>query len=109
MLATKLNENAYVTIYDIRYLSRALVLINSIRNTENNSDIVLLALDRDSEKALQKKDNSMIEYFEDRKRHNFRYSVNSVKIGYKPIMDFTDGLIKTISCYHENIDSWSRV
>ena len=54
MLDTKLNENAYVTIYDIRYLSRALVLINSIRNTGNNSDIVLLALDRDSEKALQK-------------------------------------------------------
>ena len=56
MLDTKLSENAYVTLCDIKYLSRALTLINSIRNTGNNSDIVLLALDRDSEKALQLSD-----------------------------------------------------
>lgn len=62
--------------------------------------------------GLLKKDNSMIEYVEDRKGHDFRYSVNSekiAKIGYEPIIDFTDGLIETISWYRENIDSWSRV
>lgn len=54
MSDTKINENAYVTLCDIRYLSRALVLINSIRNTGNISDIILVVLDRISEKALEK-------------------------------------------------------
>lgn len=52
MFDKKLNENAYVTLCDIRYLSRALSLINSIRHTGNNSDIILFALDRDSEEEL---------------------------------------------------------
>jgi len=62
--------------------------------------------------GLLEKDNSMIEYVEDRKGHDFRYSVNSekiAKIGFKPKKDFTIGLTETINWYRENIDSWSKV
>jgi dTDP-glucose 4,6-dehydratase len=54
-------------------------------------------------------DESSIEYVEDRKGHDLRYSVNWTKInqelGYEPKVKFEDGLRETIEWYRDN-ESW---
>ena len=53
---------------------------------------------------------SSIEYVEDRKGHDLRYSVDWTKIkrelGYEPQVKFEDGLIETIDWYRENEAWW---
>ena len=55
------------------------------------------------------KDESSIEYVEDRKGHDLRYSVDWTKInrelGYEPQVKFEDGLRDTIQWYRDN-ESW---
>lgn len=55
------------------------------------------------------KHESLIEFVEDRKWHDFRYSLNSEKLrketGWKPETDFDEGLNKTVKWYFEN-QSW---
>jgi dTDP-glucose 4,6-dehydratase len=59
---------------------------------------------------LMDKDEDTIEYVDDRKGHDFRYSVNwnkaSDKLGYKPKINFEDGLAETISWYLANPNWW---
>jgi dTDP-glucose 4,6-dehydratase len=54
-------------------------------------------------------DESSIEYVEDRKGHDLRYSVDWTKInrelGYNPQVKFEDGLRETIQWYRDN-ESW---
>ena len=56
-------------------------------------------------------DNSMIEFVNDRKGHDYRYSLNWEKIsigcGFKPKIDFTSGLADTIKWYQKNSNFWS--
>jgi dTDP-glucose 4,6-dehydratase len=51
-----------------------------------------------------------IEYVEDRKGHDFRYSVNCEKakkeLGYEPKIDFSAGLLETINWYRNNEKWW---
>jgi dTDP-glucose 4,6-dehydratase len=53
---------------------------------------------------------SSIEYVEDRKGHDFRYSVDWTKInrefGYEPLVKFEDGLRETIQWYRDNEAWW---
>jgi dTDP-glucose 4,6-dehydratase len=55
-------------------------------------------------------DESSIEYVEDRKGHDLRYSVDWTKInrelGYKPQVKFEDGLSETIQWYRDNEVWW---
>jgi dTDP-glucose 4,6-dehydratase len=55
-------------------------------------------------------DDSSIEYIEDRKGHDLRYSVDWTKInrelGYKPQVNFEDGLRETIQWYRDNEAWW---
>ena len=55
-------------------------------------------------------DESSIEYVEDRKGHDLRYSVDWTKInrelGYEPQVKFEDGLKETINWYRENEAWW---
>jgi dTDP-glucose 4,6-dehydratase len=55
-------------------------------------------------------DSSSIEYVEDRKGHDLRYSVNWTKInrelGYEPQVKFEDGLSETIQWYRANEAWW---
>ena len=59
---------------------------------------------------LMNRDISSIEYIEDRKGHDFRYSIDCTKItrelGYKPQIEFEDGLRNTIKWYEENNKWW---
>jgi dTDP-glucose 4,6-dehydratase len=54
--------------------------------------------------------DSSIEYVEDRKGHDFRYSVDWTKInrelGYEPKIKFEDGLRETIQWYRDNEMWW---
>lgn len=51
-----------------------------------------------------------IEYVEDRKGHDFRYSVNCEKaineLGYEPKINFNTGLLETINWYKNNEKWW---
>ena len=55
-------------------------------------------------------DESLIEYVDDRKGHDFRYSVDWSKIkselGYQPQVIFEDGLRETIEWYRRNREWW---
>jgi len=59
------------------------------------------------------KDDSMIEYVEDRKGHDRRYGMDSSKIkgdlGWKPEIDFSEGINKTIEWYIENPEWWRKL
>jgi dTDP-glucose 4,6-dehydratase len=48
-------------------------------------------------------------YIEDRKGHDFRYSINSEKtnkLGFQPVEEFETGLLDTIKWYQENSNWW---
>jgi dTDP-glucose 4,6-dehydratase len=69
-----------------------------------NNDITTLILEAMSA------DGSSIEYVEDRKGHDLRYSVDWTKInqelGYEPQVRFEDGLRETIQWYRDNEAWW---
>ena len=54
--------------------------------------------------------DSCIEYVEDRKGHDQRYSIDWTKInrelGYEPRVNFEDGLRNTIEWYRSNVEWW---
>lgn len=57
------------------------------------------------------KDESQIEFVEDRPGHDVRYSLDSAKIreelGWKPIQTFENGLEATVRWYLDNVDWWT--
>jgi dTDP-glucose 4,6-dehydratase len=69
-----------------------------------NKEITSLILE------LMSADKSSIEYVEDRKGHDLRYSVDWTKInrelGYEPQVKFEDGLRETIQWYRDNEAWW---
>jgi dTDP-glucose 4,6-dehydratase len=69
-----------------------------------NNEITSLILD------AMGADESSIEYVEDRKGHDLRYSVDWTKInrelGYVPQVKFEDGLMETIQWYRDNEAWW---
>jgi dTDP-glucose 4,6-dehydratase len=69
-----------------------------------NNEITSLILD------AMGADESSIEYVEDRKGHDLRYSVDWTKInrelGYEPHVNFEDGLRETIQWYRDNEAWW---
>ena len=71
-------------------------------NEKRNIDIVKLIL-----KRLDKPE-SLIEFVEDRKGHDYRYAIDPTKIknelGWFPKTKFEDGIVKTIDWYLENPD-----
>jgi dTDP-glucose 4,6-dehydratase len=69
-----------------------------------NNEITILILE------AMGADESSIEYVQDRKGHDLRYSVNWTKInrelGYEPKVKFEDGLRETIQWYRDNEAWW---
>ncbi len=54
----------------------------------------------------------MIQLVEDRKGHDFRYSLDFSKIkklGWKPMYDFETALSETVHWYRQNIWWWERL
>ena len=54
--------------------------------------------------------DEMMEYVEDRKGHDFRYSIDCKKIktelGWEPTVTFEEGIKKTITWYKDNVNWW---
>ena len=54
------------------------------------------------------KPNSLITYVKDRPRHDRRYAINAEKLkdelGWKPDMNFSEGIKQTIKWYCDNMD-----
>jgi dTDP-glucose 4,6-dehydratase len=73
----------------------------------NNMEITHLILEG------MEADESSIEYVEDRKGHDLRYSVDWTKInqelGYEPQVNFEDGLRETIDWYRNNSQWWKKL
>lgn len=70
----------------------------------NNSEIENIEMCKRILKILGKPEE-LIEYVEDRKGHDFRYSIDYKKakneLGWEPKWDFSDALLKTINFYKE--------
>jgi dTDP-glucose 4,6-dehydratase len=61
--------------------------------------------------AILKLGTDNYEFVQDRKGHDFRYSVDFEKltmIGYTPRVEFKSGLEETVSWYRENSDWWTE-
>ncbi len=74
---------------------------------KRNIDIVHLILEHFG------KGEEMIEYVQDRLGHDFRYAINSSKIqnelGWKPMINFEEGLKQTLEWYQNNEDWWKEI
>lgn len=57
-------------------------------------------------------DKKMIEYAKDRSGHDFRYAINYKKLkslGWKPRVNWEEGLRRTIKWYQENKSWWKKI
>jgi len=63
--------------------------------------------------SIMAKDENLIEFVEDRPGHDFRYSMNSQKLqnelGWKPKINFDEGLKNTIEWYISNPTWWKNL
>ena len=63
--------------------------------------------------SLMNKSEDLIEYVEDRPGHDFRYSMDSSKIrkelGWNNIVNFDEGLEKTVNWYMSNKEWWKNI
>ena len=85
------------------------------RNERPNIEIVKLILKKVAEK-LNLDEGALIDlitYVEDRKGHDRRYAIDPAKIereiGWKPEMDFVEGITRTIEWYISNEQWWQRI
>src|SRR5690606_22481736 len=82
-------------------------------NEWRNIDLIRLLCEIMDEKLSRQKGESaqLIEFVQDRAGHDLRYAIDSGKIqkelGWKPSLDFEEGLAKTVDWYLENED-WLR-
>jgi dTDP-glucose 4,6-dehydratase len=79
-----------------------------IYNVEGGNELTNLEITYRLIKILGK-DESLIEYVEDRKGHDFRYSLDGTKLekmGWKPTYDFDTALEQTVKWYVENRWWW---
>jgi dTDP-glucose 4,6-dehydratase len=80
------------------------------RNELNNLRLVRLICDKiDNIKQWEQNSQDLITFVEDRKGHDFRYSIDSTKvkeqIGWEPKVNFDEGLDKTIDFYFKKFGS----
>jgi dTDP-glucose 4,6-dehydratase len=85
------------------------------RNERPNIEIVKLILRKVAEKINLDEGalTDLITYVEDRKGHDRRYAIDPAKIereiGWKPEMDFEEGITRTIEWYISNEQWWKRI
>lgn len=82
----------------------------NIYNIGGGTEITNIELTRELLRLMDK-DESYLDFVEDRLGHDFRYSVNHEKIsrelGYAPKVAFSEGLAATLNWYQEN-EAWWR-
>jgi dTDP-glucose 4,6-dehydratase len=80
------------------------------RNELNNLRLVRMICDKiDNIKQWEQNSQDLITFVEDRKGHDFRYSIDSTKIkeqiGWEPKVNFDEGLDRTIDFYFKKFGS----
>jgi dTDP-glucose 4,6-dehydratase len=80
------------------------------RNELNNLRLVRMICDKiDNLKQWEQNSQDLITFVEDRKGHDFRYSIDSTKvkeqIGWEPKVNFDEGLDRTIDFYFKKFGS----
>jgi len=85
--------------------------IGEVYNIGSNNEVSNITIVK-SILSILGKDESLIEYVEDRKGHDFRYAIDFTKIktelGFEPKYEFDSGLKETVEWYLENTDWWMR-
>ncbi len=82
--------------------------IGEIYNIGSDTELTNLELTKKILKKFEKNEEH-INYVQDRPGHDFRYSLDSLrvkKLGYKPIYNFEDALDKTVQWYIDHKDWW---
>lgn len=85
------------------------------RNERTNLNIIELILDKVADTlALDKKELlNLLTYVEDRKGHDRRYAIDPLKVeektGWRPEMNFEEGIAATIQWYISNRQWWERI
>jgi dTDP-glucose 4,6-dehydratase len=92
-------------IYEVLMKGKSGSIYNIGGGTElTNLELTRLLLD------IFAADESVIEYVQDRKGHDFRYSLDWTKInqelGYEPRIEFKEGLRSTVQWYRDNKEWW---
>ena len=92
-------------IYEVLMKGKSGSIYNIGGGTElTNLELTRLLLD------IFAADESVIEYVQDRKGHDFRYSLDWTKInqelGYEPRIEFKEGLRSTVQWYRDNQEWW---
>ena len=85
--------------------------IGEIYNIGAGNEVTNLSITRIILRKMNKKEE-MIEFVKDRLGHDFRYSLDADKIkelGWKPRVNFEDGIEKTIKWYQENKKWWEKL
>lgn len=85
--------------------------IGKIYNIGGGNEIPNIELTKSILKEMRK-DDSFIEYVEDRLAHDFRYSINCQKInklGWKPKFNFERALKETVQWYKDNEEWWRKL
>jgi dTDP-glucose 4,6-dehydratase len=81
----------------------------NIYNIGGGTEITNIDLTRKLIQLLGKNESS-IDFVPDRLGHDFRYSIDHAKItnelGYRPLVQFESGLLKTVKWYQENKAWW---
>jgi len=60
--------------------------------------------------GLQGQENEYVQFYPDRAFNDRRYSIDSTKLtelGWEPVVDFDEGLDKTVEWYNKNFNNWS--
>ena len=77
-----------------------------VNNERTNLEITRIVLE------LLHRPSSLITFVSDRPGHDFRYSLDCTKItslGWKPLVRFEDGILKTVNWYGEHKSWWSQL
>lgn len=77
----------------------------------NDPEVTNMELTRTIVKLCDK-DSKMIEYVKDRPGHDVRYAVDTTRLrnlGWKPKMNFEDGIKKTVEWYQDNTEWWKKI
>jgi len=86
-------------------------IVGEVYNIGGGNLLTNLELTRAILKELEKP-YSLIKHIKDRPGHDRRYSLNSKKItklGWRPSVNFKEGLSKTINWYKENPSWWQKI
>jgi dTDP-glucose 4,6-dehydratase len=105
------NRRSFINVIDVANALDFIIkygIINSIYNIGTDNEYSVMDITKKLINIIKPNEdyNNYIEYIEDRKFNDFRYSIDSSelkKLGWKETIDFNEGLLDTIEYYKKMI------